>query len=103
MVHVHNATSERSNENDAVRNKKEKVAPEPLIIGDSESVKVLVHKLVPAHHNELLNAHILCLCRNRASKAAGNPIPGTIRKANPTEKHLAEKSGDEGADYILTV
>lgn len=101
MVHVHIA--ERSKENDAVRDKKQKAAPEPLLVDDSDSVREIVTKLVPKHYPELVNCHILCLCRNRASKAAGNPIPGTVRKANPTERHLAQKSGDEGADYVLTV
>jgi hypothetical protein len=101
MVTVH--TAERSNENDAVRDKKQKAAPEPLIIADSESVLEIVQKLVPKYYHELVNAHILCLCRNRASKAAGTPVPGAIRKANPTEKHLAQKAGGEGADYVLTV
>jgi hypothetical protein len=90
-------------ENDAIRGKKEKSVPIPLLIDDSESVQEIVRNLLPKYYHELVNAHILCLCRNRASKAAGIPIPGMIRKANPTECHLAQKSGHEGADYILTV
>jgi len=102
MVHIHDASKD-PNENTAVRDKNKKPPPEPLLIDDSDSVKEIVHKLIPKHYTELISAHILCLCRNRASKAAGNPIPGQIRKANPTERHLAQKAGDEGADYVLTV
>jgi len=102
MVHVQDSTA-GSKKNDAVRDKKQRVAPVPLLIDDSEAVREMVVKLVPKHYPELVGAQILCLCRNRASKAAGNPIPGAIRKANPTERHLAQKCGDEGAHYVLTV
>jgi Putative phage metallopeptidase len=103
MVHIHDTTKEHSKENDAVRGKKEKVIPIPLLISSSEAVNEIVKKLVPKHYPELIDAHILCLCRNRASKAAGIPIPGAIRKANPTERYLTSAEGDEGANFILTV
>jgi len=85
------------------RDKNKKAAPVPLLIDDSEAVKEIARRIIPKHHPELVNAHILYLCRNRASKAAGQPVPGQVRKANPTEKHLAQKAGEEGADFVLTV
>ena len=105
MVQVHDASSKRSNENDAVRDKRVKVAPDPLLISSSDAVNEYVKKLIPQHYPELVGAHVLCLCRNRASKAAGIPIPGAIRKANPTERYLTSKEGEDGdgANYVLTV
>lgn len=88
---------------DAVTDKRKKAAPDPLLIDDSDAVKDIGGKLIPKYYPELASAGILFLCRNRASKAAGEPVAGTIRKANPTERHLAQKTGEERADYVLTV
>lgn len=83
--------------------KKKKEPPVPLLIDDSEAVLEIAKKLIPKHHPHLIQAKFLYLCRNRASKAAGNPVAGQVRKANPTEKHLAQKAGDDGADFVVTV
>lgn len=95
-------------ENDAVRNKKERVAPEPLIIGDSESVAEIASKLIPKYHHELVGANIIYLCRNKSAKSAGKPISGHVKKASPTEAHISRsyfsKNGsDEEADFMITV
>jgi hypothetical protein len=101
MVHIHDTSNHK--ENDAVRNKKEKVVQVPLLISSSEAVQNIVKKIIPEHYPDLVGANILCLCRNKASKAAGIPIPGAIRKANPTERYLTSKEGDDGSTYVLTV
>ena len=103
MVQVYDKTHDKSNKNDAVRSKKEKTIAIPLIIADSEVVQKMVKEIVPKHYPELIHARFLCLCRNRASKSDGEPVPGTIRKANPTERHLSGSDGNEGSDFILTV
>ena len=95
-------------ENDAVRNKKERVAPEPLIIGDSESVAEIASKLIPKYHHELAGANIIYLCRNKSVKSAGKPVSGHVKKASPIESHISRsyfsKNGlDEEANFIITV
>jgi len=95
-------------ENDAVRNKKDRVAPEPLIIGDSESAEETARKLIPKYHPELASANIIYLCRNKAVKSAGKPIPGHVKKASPMEAHISRSyfsanNQDEEANFIMTV
>jgi hypothetical protein len=96
-------------ENDAVRNKKEKVAPEPLIIGDSETVAEIARKLIPKHHSELASANIIYLCRNKAAKSAGKLVPGHLKKATPTEAHISRSyfstnhEDNQEAHFIMTV
>lgn len=85
------------------RDKQERKAPDPILIDDSETVREIAMGIIPKHYPELINCPILYLCRNRAAKAAGEPIPGQIRKSNPTEKHLAQKCGHDSAEYVLTI
>lgn len=99
--------SQMKEENDAVRSKKERVAPEPLVIGDMESVAEIAKKLIAKHHHELASANIIYLCRNKAAKAAGVLVPGHVKKASPTEAHISRSYFDgqdgEEAHFIVTV
>jgi len=101
------SASEMKEENDAVRNKKERVAPEPLIIGDMDAVREIAQKLIAKHHHELASANIIYLCRNKAAKAAGKLVPGNVKKASPTEAHISRTYFDDAegqeADFIITV
>jgi len=96
-------------ENDAVRGKKEKVAPEPLIIGDSDTVAEIAKRLIPKHHPELASANIIYLCRNKAAKSAGKLVPGHLKKATPTEAHISRSyfssnhEDNQEAHFIMTV
>lgn len=115
---VTNATEllARSKENDAVRDKREKAAPDPLILSDSETVAEVAKKLIAKYHHELATANIIYLFRSKSSKAAGKPVPGQVKKASPTDRHISRsyfqgvgkednsgESGDGEADFIITV
>lgn len=91
--------------NDAVCDKKQQAKSDPLIIADFETARSIAHKLIPSHHSEIASANIVFLCRNRAQKQAGAPVPGTVKKASPIERHLGGHyfDGDEEPDFIMTV
>lgn len=93
------------NENDAVRSKKERPKPEPLLFADSEAVKEVATKLIAKYHHDLASANIVYLCRNKSSKAGGKPVPGNVKKASPMEKHIARSYFDAGEepDFFITV
>ncbi len=80
-----------------------KKAPDPLLIDDFDAGKEIAEQLIPRYYPDLAKCQILYHCRNKPAKAAGQPLAAQIRKANPTERHLAQKTGMEGADYVLTV
>lgn len=88
-----------SQENDAVRNKKEKSVAIPLLFDDHDSSKVIADRLIPKFHPYISTAKIRFLCRNKASMKAKEKVPGYVKKASPIEKHLA---GGE-CDYIMVV
>jgi len=108
MSNIQNASTIKQ-ENDAVRNKKERVAPEPLIIGDLESVAEIAKKLIAKHHPELISANIVYLCRNKAAKSAGRLVPGHVKKASPTDAHISRSYFSENdednqeANLIITI
>jgi hypothetical protein len=110
-VVVQNA-SDLKKENDAVRSKKERVAPDPLIISDCEAAAEIAAKLIPKHHHELAGANIVYLCRNKAAKSAGKLVPGQVKKASPTDAHISrayfnksDMSGEDSqeAHFIMTI
>lgn len=89
-----------NNENDAVRDKREKAAPEPLLFDDHELSQEIARGLIREHHSLTLgSANFRFLCRNRAPKKGGQKVPGYIKKASPMERHIA---GDE-CDFIMVV
>lgn len=98
-----------SKENDATRNKKEKTEVEPLVIGDMESAKEIADKLIAKHHHDLASANFIYLCRNKSAKRGGKPVPGHVKKASPTERHISRHyfqglgDGDEEVDFVITI
>lgn len=69
----------------------------PLLMDEFDQAKVIAAQLIKQHHTHLATANIRYLCRNKATKSRGKPVPGAIKKASPIEKHL---SGEE-ADFIM--
>ena len=102
---TYNLDGTKSSENDAVRPKKERPAPDPLLFADSEAVKEIAEKLISKHHHELAGAKIVYLCRNKSAKSGGQPVPGHVKKASPMEKHIARSYFDAGEepDFFITV
>lgn len=100
-----NYESPRSNENDAVRSKKERVAPDPLLFSDSEAAKEIAEKLISKHHHELASAKFIYLCRNKSAKSGGKPVPGHIKKLAPMDKHLSRSYCEAGEepDFVMVV
>lgn len=92
-------------ENDAVRSKKERPAPDPLLFSDSEAVQEVAQKLITKHHHELASANIVYLCRNKSAKSGGKPVAGHVKKATPMEKHVARSyfGNGEEPDFFITV
>jgi hypothetical protein len=91
--------------NDAVADKKQRSEPDPLIIADFETAKTIAEKLIPKHHPEIASANIIYLCRNKAQKQGGNPVPGTVKKASPLERRIGGSyfKDDEEPHFIMTI
>jgi hypothetical protein len=86
-----------SNENDAVRDTREKTVSIPLLFDDHEASQQIASRLLSKHHSEIASASFKWLCRNKAALAAGVKIPGSVKKASPMERHLC---GGE-CDFII--
>lgn len=89
-----------------VRDKKECAeGPKEVLYDDSESVKEIARKLIPKYHPELVGAHIIYGCRDKAQKRAGKPSPGYVKKVSPEMKWLSASKvdGDDVGDFILVV
>ncbi len=104
MVHVHVEVPMRT-ENNAVRNKKERAAPEPLLIGSHEASEEIAKRLIPKHHPHLAEANILYTCRNKATKSGGRPQAGSVKKASPMDKHLGRNKfdGDNEVTFVMCI
>lgn len=96
VVHV---VSDDPNYQDANRDKKQKKVAEKLLIGDCDTAEEIALKLIPKYHHEIASAKIKFGCRNRASKVAGEKIPGNVAKASPADRWLAK----EDVDFKLVV
>lgn len=102
MVTVHQPDYQpQSNENDAVRNKKEKTVSIPVLYGGMNAVKEIAEKLIPKFHDGLATAHILYVCRNKASKSGGKAVPGKTYKPSPLYKYLTMDSLAAQEDHKL--
>lgn len=88
-----------NNENDAVRNNKTKHVAEPILFDDHEASATLSKNLIAKYHPEIASAVFRFLCKNKASKSGKIPVPGSVKKASPMEKHLC---GGE-CDFIMII
>jgi len=92
-------------ENDAAVPKKQRAEPDPLIIADFDAAKAVAQKLIPKHHSLIASANIIYLCRSKAQTQGGIPVPGTVKKASPLERHIGGNyfQGDDEPDFIMTI
>lgn len=95
--------AERSNENDAVADKKQRNGPEPVLYGGFDSVKEIAKTLIREHHVDIASAHILFVSRSRASKAGGKLVPGRVVKVPPLYRYLTTLALAEQEDNTTTV
>lgn len=69
-----------NSENDAVRDKAKKSTKIPVLFDNFEKGKEIAEKMIPNYHPHLATAKIGYICRNQASKKAGNPVSGAVYK-----------------------
>lgn len=86
-----------SEENDAVRDKKDKAEKMPLLFDDFEAGEKLARELIKEEHPDLATARFRIICRNKASKRGGKPVSGQVKKLAPQERFLVD------ADYLMTI
>ena len=117
MTYVHVSDAPKSkNENDAVANKKERAAPDPVLYGGFDAVREIAEKLIPKYHDSIASAHILYVSRSKAAKSGGKLVPGKVMKVAPLYRYLTidalrqqEKNGTMDvsslpeADFIVEV
>jgi hypothetical protein len=72
-------------------------------MGGFDAIKDLAEKLIPKHHPHLANAIFEYVSRSKASKQAGKPVAGTVKKASPLERRLASKDSGEEPNFIMIV
>jgi hypothetical protein len=98
MSVMDNAGDDNNGSNGKVKKKNKPPAPEPTLFDEFETGKELADKIMRKHHPHLLTANVRYICRNKASKKAGKPVAGTVKKNSPKDKHL---SG--GADFVVDI
>lgn len=84
-------------ENDAVRDKRKKTQPIPLLFGESEAAEEIAKKLIAKHHTHLGSARFRYICRNKATKRSGVPVPGNVYKMSNKFEYLV------GQDFVIEV
>ncbi len=78
----------RKEENDAVADKRQKSAPEPILYGGFDSVKETARVLISKHYHDIASANILFVSRSKASKSGGKVVPGKVSKVSPLYRYL---------------
>ncbi len=71
-----------------VRDKKERVAPEPILYGGFDAVRNMANGLIAKYHPELSTAHFLFVSRSKAAKSGGRLVPGKVSKVSPIYRYL---------------
>lgn len=115
MTYMHVSPAPKQ-ENDAVANKKERAAPEPVLYGGFDSVREVAERLIPKFHDTVASAHFLFVSRSKAAKSGGKLVPGKVMKPSPLYRYLTidalreqEKNGTMDrsslpeADFIIEV
>ncbi|MFA5202940.1 MAG: putative metallopeptidase [Lentisphaeria bacterium] len=86
-----------TDENDAVRDKKKKTEQMPLLFDDFETAQKIAERMIPKDHQHLSSAKIRYICRNKAARRAGNPVPGNVYKMGGKFAFLV------GFDFIIEI
>lgn len=89
----------------ATRHKKQKAEAVPLIISSHEASQLLAEQLIKDYHDSLAEANFIFLCRNKPIKQGGRTVGGTVKKANPLERHLGGHlfPEDKEPDFIMMI
>lgn len=82
---------------DTAPEKPNKVKPIPLLFDTFESAEQRALKLIPRFHHHLATAKIKYICRNRAAKRAGVPVPGNVYKMSGKFEFLT------GYNFIIEI
>jgi len=77
--------------------KKSKVKAIPLAFAEFEAAEEIAEGLVANHHPDLTLARIRYICRNKATKRGGRPVPGNVYKMGGKYEYLV------GCDFIIEV
>lgn len=84
-------------ENDAVRDKREKKAPEKVLFADFEEAENIASGLIRKHHPEVASARFKFICRSKAAKRAGSPVAGNVYKMSAKFEHLTQ------TDFVMEI
>lgn len=74
-----------------------KVKPIPLIFAEFEAIEEIAKELIREYHPDLATARIRYICRNKAAKKGGHPVPGSVFKMSPKYEYLV------GCDFVVEV
>lgn len=77
--------------------KKTKTKAIPLIFAEFEEIEKLANELIAQHHPDLSVARIRYICRNKAAKRAGRPVPGNVYKMGGKFEYLV------GCDFVIEI
>jgi hypothetical protein len=69
----------------------------PLIFAEFEAVEEIAGDLIANHHPDLVLARIRYICRNKAAKRGGRPVPGGVYKMGGKYEYLV------GCDFVIEV
>lgn len=86
-----------SKESKSKNGKPEHAAPDPLLFGDFESGEGIAKELIRKHHTHLATARMKYMCRNRAAKRGGRPVPGNVYKMSGKFEYLT------ACDFVVEV
>ncbi len=95
----------KHNQSPVMTDKKQRPQAEPLLISDFDEARLRAEPLIREFHDELVEANIIYLCRNKPQKSGGRSVPGSVKKATPMEKHLGGHlfEDDKEPDFIMTI
>jgi len=79
----------KKQENDAVADKNQRSAPDPVLYGGFDAVREIAMKLISKHYHEIASAHFLFVSRSKAAKSGGRLVPGKVSKVSPLWRYLS--------------
>jgi hypothetical protein len=82
---------------DQSKKKSTQFKPEPILHDHHDNSKDVADNLIPKYHPELATARFQFLCRNKAVKSGGRPVPGKIYKPSGWVKFLTE------SDFVIEI
>lgn len=89
--------TDSSRRNDAVRDKEERSEPTPLLFAEFPAGEEIAQKLIREYHPDLATARIRYVCRNKAARSGGLPVPGKVYKMTGKFEYLTE------CDFVLEI